>query len=106
VIDVLLGLFLLAGSPLLFFLQKKPVGYLKNIFNVLAGKNSWVGYSVASSNDGLPKIRKGILNPLDLVSDKKLDEQTIHRLNSLYAKDYHVTIDLKIVKKGWTQLGR
>jgi len=46
------------------------------------------------------------LNPLDLISDKKLDESTIHRLNSLYAKDYQVNTDLNIIRKGWRNLGR
>jgi GT2 family glycosyltransferase len=108
VIDMLLSLFFLGTSPVLIFLQKKPVGYLKNIFNVLVGKISWVGYfrQVESQHTTLPKIRKGVLSPLDLVSDKKLDDQTIHRLNSLYAKDYHVNIDLKLVRKKIRDLGK
>ncbi len=108
VIDILLSLVFLVASPVLIFLQKNPIGYLKNIFTVLIGKISWIGYysQIESANNNLPKIRNGVLTPLDLFSDKKLDEQTIHRLNSLYAKDYHVNIDLKIVKKGLQKLGR
>ncbi len=106
--DVLLSILFLVTSPVLFCLQKNPVGYLKNIFTVLIGKTSWVGYynKISSADSGLPKIRKGILNPIDLVANKKLDDSTIHRLNSLYAKDYHVNTDLNIIRHGWRNLGR
>lgn len=107
-VDFLLSILFLITSPVLILLQKNPLGYLKNIFLVMTGKISWVGYHNQSSNAnaGLPKIRNGVLNPLDIIAEKKLDEQTIHRLNSLYAKDYHVNVDLKIVRSGWRDLGR
>ena len=107
-IDVLLSLFFLITSPLLIFIQKKPIAFLKNIFIVLTGKASWVGYhdEADTVNSGLPKIRKGILNPLDMLKEKNLDQSTIHRLNSLYAKDYHVKTDLKIIRKAFRWLGK
>ncbi len=107
-IDILLSIFFLIASPVLIFLQRNPIGYLKNIFLVFAGKISWVGYydQVNVANNGLPKIRKGVLNPLDMIGGKKLDESTIHRLNSLYAKDYLVNTDLNIIRKGWRNSGR
>src|SRR5439155_7957891 len=63
VIDLLLGLLLLTLSPVFIFLQKNPIGYLKNIFNVLIGKISLVGYynQVASANNSLPEIKNGVL---------------------------------------------
>jgi GT2 family glycosyltransferase len=107
-IDILLSLFFFVTSPVMVFFQKRPSAYLKNISNVLVGKNSWVGYykQVSSMSNGLPQIRQGVLNPLDMVSGKQLDDQTIHRLNGLYAKDYHVNTDLKIIWKGWKNLSR
>ena len=106
--DFMLSILFLITSPLLIFLQKNPGGYFKNIFRTLFGKISWVGYYEQTnvSNSGFPKIRKGILNPLDLLNNKKLDDSTIQRLNSLYAKDYHVNTDLNIMRKGWRNLGR
>jgi len=107
-VDVLLSMLFLLISPLLIFFQKNPFGFLKNIFLVQAGETSWVGYHTETDfhESSLPKIRKGVLNPLDMLHDKKLDASTIHRLNSLYAKDYHVNTDLNIVRKGWRNLGR
>jgi len=106
--DILLSLLFLILSPVLIFVQKSPAGIFRNIFNVFSGKLSWVGYvngrNVQSSM--LPKIRTGVLNPLDAQSTSQLDEQTVNRLNSLYAKDYRIYSDLNIIWKGMRSLGR
>lgn len=107
-LDLILSLLFLIFSPLLIFLQKNPMGLLSNIFKVLMGKLSWVGYSIGAQIDiaMLPKIRKGILTPMDAQKNSRLDEQTINRLNSLYAKDYHIYTDLQIAWMGKRNLGR
>ncbi len=104
IIDILVSLFFLVTSPVLFFTQKNGTMFLKNIFLVLAGKLTWVGY--AGKSLLLPKIRNGILNPLDSLNSRVNDEITINRLNSLYARDYRVYTDLNIIRKGWRNLGR
>ncbi len=105
VLDVLFSLLLLITSPLTIWFQKKPGGFHVNLFSVLFGNCSWVGYRLPLT-DGLPAIRKGILNPLDAISNKALDENTLHKLNLLYAKDYKVNNDLNIIRKAWRELGR
>ncbi|HRH66668.1 MAG TPA: glycosyltransferase [Bacteroidia bacterium] len=107
VIDILLAIVFLIVSPVLIFLQHKPSGLYPNIFSVLGGAKSWVGYSSAGpSADNLPRIRSGILNPIDGLNQHSLDALTISRLNSLYAKDYKAYADLRIVFKGLRNLGR
>lgn len=107
-LDMVLCIVFLITSPLLIFFQKNPAGLFSNIFKVLLGKFSWVGYASGEqiNNAVLPKIRKGILNPLDAQKNSLLDEQTINRLNSLYAKDYQIYSDLHIIRKGLRNLGR
>lgn len=106
-IDVIASLIFLLFSPILLFFQKKPSGFFGNIVSVLAGKKSWVGYMEGDVHfASLPLIRSGILNPLDHLHDAHVDPLTISRLNSLYAKDYKVYADLKILQKGWRNLGR
>ena len=46
------------------------------------------------------------MNPLDAQASTALDEQTINRLNSLYAKDYQIYTDLNIIWKSIHNLGR
>jgi hypothetical protein len=106
--DVLISLLLIVFSPLMIFIQKNPSAYFKNVFNVIIGKYSWVGYysdTLGDHHTHLPKIKQGILTPVDSVSHKHLDKQTINRLNSLYAKDYHVSSDLTILLKSYRELG-
>lgn len=95
--------------PVLSFLVKKPVQFLQNIFSVLFGNKSWVGYDVAalkSENYQFPKLKKGVLTPVDLHADKQLSENTRARLNLLYAKDYSLYKDVEIVWANLKFLGR
>jgi len=107
-VDIILAIFFLLLCPILIFFQKNPAGYLRNIINVLSGKYSFVGYKTGENIfiTMLPKIRPGILNPLDAQFTQQLDGQTINRLNSLYAKDYQIYSDLNIIWKGIRNLGR
>ncbi|MCX6271930.1 MAG: glycosyltransferase [Bacteroidetes bacterium] len=106
--DLIVSLSLLILSPLLIFIVSQPGGLFANIFKVIIRKRSWVGYC---DDDGiglekLPKIKKGILSPMDVLPSKTLDRGTIHRLNLLYARDYQISTDLNIVMKGIRKTGR
>jgi GT2 family glycosyltransferase len=103
-IDIVLSMFMLVFSPALFFIEKNGLQFIRNLVKVLTGRLSWVGYS--GNNPMLPKIKPGVLTPLDRLNEKIEDELTINRLNSLYAKDYHVYTDLSIIRRGWRELGR
>jgi len=104
-LDVVLAMCFLLFSPVLILFQRNPSGLFGNIFGVLVGKYSWVGYAEFMPS-ALPKIRNGILNPLDTLHSSGLDETTINRLNALYAKDYHIYADLNIISKGFRNIGR
>ncbi len=107
-VDIILAFVFLLLGPVLIFFQKNPSGYFKNIFNVISGSHSFVGYKRGESISisMLPKIRPGILSPLDAQGTQQLDVQTIERLNSLYAKDYQIYSDLNIIWEGIRNLGR
>jgi len=107
-VDIIFAVFFLVLGPVLVFFQKNPSGYFRNIFKVLSGKYSFVGYKTGEkiSVAMLPKIRPGILSPLDAQRTHQLDEPTISRLNSLYAKDYQIYSDLNIIWQGIRNLGR
>ena len=103
-IDIVLSIFFLASLPAGIFTQRHTLEFIRNIFHVLAGKISWVGY--AGKTVKLPFIKSGVLNPLDRLDVKISDDLTINRLNSLYAKDYRIYTDLNIIRKGWRNLDR
>lgn len=105
VFDIALSLMLMPLSPLLLLVVKHRGSFLRNIFSVMAGERTWVGYAHADNIKLLPELRKGILSPLDLQGSKNLNSVTVQKLNFLYAKDYSVEKDLLIVMKSVRSLG-
>jgi GT2 family glycosyltransferase len=104
VLDITASISFLLLFPVLMWFAKKPVRFLKNIFLVLGGECSWVGFT-NNEQINLPKIRKGIISPVSHISGKELDSTTIHRLNLLYAKDYSLYTDLDLILRSWRKLG-
>ncbi len=107
--DIVLSLLLLVSSPLLCWIQRNPIGLFGNIFWVLIGERSWVGYAYANEQQKLthrlPAIKKGVLTPLDALP-KSSDSSTIHDMNAIYARDYNVAADIRLVGKAFRNLGR
>lgn len=106
--DVASSLVLFLLLPFAIFVLKKPFGYIRNIFLVLAGKRSWIGYSIIENNEDLrlPAIRKGILNPADALPQSSLSRGDLTRLNILYARNYQLSNDVRILMKGFRHTGR
>jgi hypothetical protein len=106
-LDILVSLVLLPASPLLIPFQENPSGFIGNIFKVLSGKLSWVGYgSTGKGKNSLPSIRRGVLTSSDAVAIKNTEFKNSEKLDMLYAKDYHVYNDLRIILSGWREMGR
>jgi O-antigen biosynthesis protein len=101
--DVLSSVLLLAFFPILILVSRSFLGLLSNILSVLFGLKSWVSYHKVGEKDALPKIKKGVLNP---VSHLKSDysELTLFKLNMLYAKEYRLKNDLDILLKNLNRL--
>ncbi|MFH0896414.1 MAG: glycosyltransferase [Bacteroidota bacterium] len=107
-LDIIFSMILLVFLPVFLIISKKPFGLLRNFILVSLGFRTWVGYSQTDKeiSSHLPKIRIGILYPSDALPNKKLDQETLTRLDILYAKDYKTTHDLNILLKGIRNLGR
>lgn len=101
------ALFLLPLSPLLMWTMKNPLNFPVNVIMVLFGFRSWVGYSTFKHRTTtLPPVRKGILNPTDMLRISNLDPETVLRLNMLYARDYRISNDINIFLRSFRHLGR
>lgn len=106
VVDFTVAFGFLLLFPLLMWTQKNPFGFVGNIFRVLFGNRSLVGYAPGKNHDmNLPKIRTGVLNPLVALPLQQHTEDIRVRLNILYAKDYKISNDLRILRKGFRSLG-
>jgi GT2 family glycosyltransferase len=106
--DVMISLILVAISPLLAFFINNPSGMIKNLFFVLTGKYTLIGYhgKTDEESDNLPYLKKGILSPVDALKNKTHEKGIVEKVNLLYAKDYRILNDLNILLKGLRNLGR
>ncbi|MFM7727391.1 MAG: hypothetical protein ACKO7B_11855, partial [Flavobacteriales bacterium] len=93
VFDVAASVVLLVFSPALILPQKRPARFLPNIIKVLLGSATLVGYaSSAEQRMQLPKMKPGILP-----TTRHTDETHRRKLDVLYAKDYRMASDARIV---------
>jgi O-antigen biosynthesis protein len=104
VLDLLTCLLFLMLLFLFIWRVRHKSGFVINIFLVLFGKMSWVGYG-GKQNNNLPKLKTGVLSPDLLLSPDKLSEQEINRVNLNYSKNYKVESDIKIIYMGFSSLG-
>jgi hypothetical protein len=107
-LDLVVSSGLLLFFPLVLFTVKNPIGLFRNIFSILLGFKSWVGYSelTDAEKQRLPAIRKGVLNPFDAFRKEPVPGEAVSRLNLMYARDYQISNDLNIILKGFRELGR
>ena len=110
--DIGISFLALICTPVLLFFVRNKGGFLRNIFAVFANSKSWVGYFrengkqvPAGSTPILPKLKPGVLVPVN-GHNKGMDNQLMaSRLNFIYARDYRVTDDLEIVLTNMRNLG-
>ncbi len=106
-LDFALSVMMLPLIPILMFVQKKPFGFIRNIFGVLFGARSWVGYYKSSGiSHKLPKIKPSVLNTIDGMKSKNYEKRVTDDLNLLYARDYSVWRDINIIFYAFRDLGR
>ncbi|MCD4745984.1 MAG: glycosyltransferase family 2 protein [Bacteroidales bacterium] len=105
--DIIASTILLSILPVAIIFIKKPFKFIINIFYVFFAIKSWVGYYYINDDEiqKLPKIKKGILNPTNAFKNRTISNETINKLNLLYARDYKITNDLNIIFKGFKFLG-
>jgi GT2 family glycosyltransferase len=107
-LDISISLLLIISCPVSIFFVKNPLQYFVNVFAVLPGIYSFVGYygTTGGLHTNLPNLKKGILSPLDGLNRKITNKKLIEKVNMLYAKDYKIINDLSILYKGFSCLGR
>ncbi|OFY56852.1 MAG: hypothetical protein A2Y87_08585 [Bacteroidetes bacterium RBG_13_46_8] len=106
-LDMVLSILFLCLLPVLIWFVIHPLQFVKNIFTILFGLHSWVGYHPAAGESlaSLPRLRPGIVTPACKLERTDADNQVIEKINMLYAKDYTLWNDITIIWKGFRQLG-
>jgi hypothetical protein len=90
--DIVSSLGMLVLSPVLIITPLRR--HLKHLFSVLFGRKTWVGYSGESTAD-LPRLKSGIIHTDYML--KSSDSSYQNRLDKLYAKNYSVWLDLRML---------
>ncbi len=103
--DLSISFILLIGIPLVMFTVKNRIGFLRNLFKVILGSWSWVGYKKSESGFRLPPLHPGVLNPSSSMGNEILSPENVDRLNMIYAKDYRLKNDMVILWRAWRYLG-
>ncbi len=104
--DFFTALGLLSLLPLVIWFVKNKGRFILNCLKVLSGSKTWVGYSpeMKKIKLKLPRIKGGVLSPDSIFKDS-LEEDKIEKLNLIYAKDYRVSTDAKILFRSLALLG-
>jgi len=90
------------AAPVLLWGQRRPGGLLPNCWQVLRGRRTWVGRRYTPGAAGPPAV----LSPADAAgATAPLSAATRQRLEFLYAKDYEPELDLRVLWRGWRNLG-
>jgi len=101
--DLSSAILLISIYPLLFLFIKHPLIALKNILSVLIGLSTWVGYYKNTTSVKLPKLKNNILSVSDGISP--INDDIATKLNVVYAKDYSIIADLRILIRNLKFLG-
>lgn len=99
-------LVLLPVFPLVLLLQKKPSGFCTNWLSVLIGKKTWVGYNLQGHSAAqLPSLRPCVIHTTSHLAHSSLAPEQVLKLNILYAKDYRLSNDVRMLLRSYRQWG-
>lgn len=106
--DVLFGVLLLLFSPFIIWFYRSKKQFYKNLFGVVFGQFSLVGYHLEASSEttDLPRIKTGVLKPVENGNNLKEDKELLYKLNLIYARDYSILKDFQILVNNWSKLDR
>jgi lipopolysaccharide/colanic/teichoic acid biosynthesis glycosyltransferase len=103
IFDVVLAIKLLALSPIIILSLKKKGQLFSNIFAVLKGNLSWVGYAIPIDTSLLPNIKPGIIPCAD-IEQSEAREEIVNKENLYYARNYNWWKDFEIILKNINHL--
>ncbi len=104
IFDFLSSLVLFIFFPIDIWFVNNKKGFIRNLFSVLLGKKTWIG--IKSMNKVDEFLPNGVLFPLDIYNDIEFSVEMSKRIEELYARDYSVGNDLRILLKSFRNLGR
>ena len=102
--DISFSVLILLTSPVLLFAFAHKRRFFSNIFKVVIGQISFIGFSeeTAQKDVRLPNIKIGVISPSDGIPYASIEIN--EKLNLLYARDYSLRKDFAILLNAWRKL--
>ena len=104
-LDVSISIFSIITFPVHLIFVRKPLSFLKNCFQVLFARKTWIGYAVPEKS--LPSLYDAVISCNGMPADKKqvLPKESLQMMDYWYARDYEPINDLKLIKRMYRSLG-
>ncbi|MEO8733361.1 MAG: glycosyltransferase [Flavobacteriales bacterium] len=105
VLDITIALSCLVTLPIGLLIVHERAGFVRNIFRVLNGDQTWVGYLEPGKRPmRLPRLRECVLDIVHADGMRPVP-LVVRRMNLEYAKDYRAWRDLRCVVRNFPSLG-
>ncbi len=99
-IDILLAFMFIILSPACIWFVRNKNSYFLNMFLILEGDKTFVGYT----DKQFPTLKPHVLDVYPLIPDFEIPADNKEHLNWLYAKNYDAWNDIKIIFEKWRTL--
>ncbi len=101
-LDIFSSLVMISVSPIIIWLIPKKWNFFQNLIKVLAGQKTWVGYSI--KNNQLPRLKPSVISNSTGLTNKA-SSSLINKLDLLYARNYSISQDLRVLFNNVKSLG-
>jgi hypothetical protein len=102
-IDISVSLLFILTAPVIVFIKKNMAGFYNNVFAVLTGRKTWIGY--ANENKELPVIKSSVITSTALPKAlNDLPAESLQKSDEWYAVGYTAITDLKKIARGFKYL--
>lgn len=103
VLDFVTGLLIIILFPLICWNYKAKFSLFQNALALLIGRKTLVSYRNNKAQN-LPQLKAGILSPYEHIQET--DMQVITKLELLYAREYNLLSDIRILLRSWKKMDR
>ncbi len=104
-VDIAGAIVFIVLFPFTFFMVRKPGAFLSNCVKVISGKLTWVGYAAGVPVNYLPHIRKGAIEPYNILAGYEPSKEVKAQINKAYAQHYTPLTDITLLLKNFKYLG-
>jgi hypothetical protein len=103
--DVVTALLLFITIPFHLFFHRKCLGLIKNIYMVIFGKKTWIGY-YGNAQEELPALPVAVMGPTGMPAFiEELSAEAKKNANEWYASAYEWTYDISAIFQHYQNLG-